>query len=97
MSTRDSKGRERRVEARRDANGDITLWLNGSALNAVSGRLMDIAQSGFRAQHNSPTLLPGHIVDFQLAGVNGRAQVVWTRILAEHVESGFLILAADGA
>jgi hypothetical protein len=95
MSTKDSKGRERRTEERRAASGEVTLWLNGAALTTVSGCLMDIAQSGFRAQHHSPTLLPGHIVEFQLAGVNGRAQVVWTRILAEHVESGFLILAAD--
>jgi hypothetical protein len=95
MSIKDLKGEERRAEARRAAHEEVTLWLNGSALTTVSGRLVDIAKSGFRARHHSPALLPGHIVDFQLGGVNGRARVVWTRIVAEHVESGFLILAGD--
>src|SRR5271157_2048675 len=95
MPTKDSKGNERRAETRRAANGEVTLWLNGSALTTVSGRLMDVAKSGFRAQHHSSELRPGHIVEFDLAGVNGRAQVVWTRILAERVESGFLILGPD--
>lgn len=95
MPTEDSKHSERRAETRRPARGEVTLWLNGSALTTVSGHLVDIAKSGFRAQHHSPALLPGHIVEFDLAGVNGRARVVWTRILAEHVESGFLILGPD--
>jgi hypothetical protein len=95
MPTKDSKYDERRAEARRAAGGEVTLWLNGSALTTVSGHLIDIAKSGFRAQHHSPALSPGRIVEFDLAGVNGRAQVVWTRILPEHVESGFLILGPD--
>ena len=95
MPTENSKGDERRAEPRRAANGEVTLWLNGSALTTVSGHLMDVAKSGFRAQHHSPALRPGHIVEFNLAGVNGRARVVWTRILAGRVESGFLILGPD--
>ena len=97
MPVKDSKHDERRVEARRVARGQVVLWLDGSALTTVSGHLMDIAKSGFRARHHLPTLRPGQIVEFEHVGVNGRARVVWTRILAEHVESGFLILAADGA
>jgi hypothetical protein len=95
MPTKDSKRDERRAETRQAATGEVTLWLNGSALTTVSGHLMDIAKLGFRAQHHSPALRPGHIVEFDLAGVNGRAQVVWTRILADRVESGFLILGPD--
>jgi hypothetical protein len=95
MPTENFKGDERRAETRRAANGEVTLWLNGSALATVSGHLVDVAKSGFRAQHHSPALRPGHIVEFNLAGVNGRAQVVWTRILAGRVESGFLILGPD--
>ncbi|MGA2269754.1 MAG: PilZ domain-containing protein [Bryobacteraceae bacterium] len=86
---------ERRAEPRRPAQGDVTLWLNGSRLATVSGRLLDIAKSGFRAQHRSLALLPGHEVEFEVNGVTGRARVVWTRILGEQVESGFLILARD--
>ena len=86
---------ERRAEERVTAEGDVTLWLNGSALAAVPGRLVDIAKSGFRARHRSPTLSPGTIVEFELPGVHGRARVVWTRIQGERIESGFLIVGRD--
>jgi hypothetical protein len=74
----------------------VTLWLNGSSLK-VPAHLLDTAKSGFRVRHRSPALLPGQIVEFELAGVNGRARVVWTRVLGERVESGFLILREDAA
>ncbi|MGA3023999.1 MAG: PilZ domain-containing protein [Bryobacteraceae bacterium] len=92
MPVEDSTNRERRAESRRPAEGKATLWLNGCA---VPGNLVDIAKSGFRARYRSPALLSGSIVEFELPGVNGRARVVWTRILGEHVESGFLIVARD--
>jgi len=56
---------------------------------------LDLAKSGFRAQHHLPALRPGHVVEFEFAGGNGRARVVWTRVLGDRVESGFLILAED--
>jgi hypothetical protein len=95
MTIDDSKHDDRRLEMRRMAAGDVTLWLNGSPLT-VSGHLIDLAKSGFRARHNSPTLRSRHIVEFEMAGVSGRARVVWTRVLGDQVESGFLILA-EGA
>jgi|HubBroStandDraft_1064217.scaffolds.fasta_scaffold476994_2 hypothetical protein len=95
MTIEDVKHDDRRGERRRMAAGDVTLWLNGSLLT-VSGHLMDLTKSGFRAGHSSPTLRSGHIVEFELAGVSGRARVVWTRVLADQVESGFLILAEGG-
>jgi hypothetical protein len=95
MTIEDSKHDDRRLETRRMAAGDVILWLNGSPLT-VPGHLMDLAKSGFRARHSSPTLRSGHIVEFELAGVSGRAMVVWTRVLGDQVESGFLILA-EGA
>ena len=95
MIIEDIKHDDRRVERRRMAAGDVTLGLNGSPLTCP-GHLMDLTKSGFRAQHSSPTLRSGHIIDFELAGVSGRARVVWTRVLGDQVESGFLILA-EGA
>jgi hypothetical protein len=97
MSNEDSKNQERRSEPRSPAQGPVTvtLWRNGSAITAVSGELMDIATSGFRAQHRAPTLRPGDIVEFERAGGKGLARVVWTRIMGEQVESGFLILAEE--
>jgi hypothetical protein len=94
MSIDGSRQDERRAETRRPADGGVKLWLNGSALT-VPGHLVDIARSGFRARHRLPALCPGHTVEFEFAGVRGRARVVWTRILGEHIESGFLILRED--
>jgi hypothetical protein len=99
MNTKDPKGDERRSEPRRAADGPVrmTLRRNGSVITAVSGHLVDIAESGFRAQHGAPTLRPGDIVEFERAGARGLARVVWTRIMGEEVESGFLILAEDAS
>jgi hypothetical protein len=96
MTTDDSIHDDRRAETRRTEPGDVTLWLNGSALT-VPGHLIDVAKSSFRARHNAPTLRPSHIVEFELAGVSGHARVVWTRVLGDQVESGFLILAEEAA
>ena len=95
MTTEDPIHDDRRAETRRTATGDVTLWLNGSPLT-VPGHLIDVTKSGFRARHNAPTLRSSHIVEFEVAGVSGRARVVWTRVLGDQVESGFLILA-EGA
>jgi hypothetical protein len=83
---------ERRSEPRRPASGPVALRLNGRLLATVPGLLLDIADSGFRARHASSALVPGEVVDFEFAGGEGRARVIWTRILGERVESGFLIL-----
>ena len=97
MPVENSRGPERRAEPRLPANGAVSLSLNGSVLGAVPGHLVDLARSGFRAEHRSPSLLPGHIVEFRFGGVSGRARVIWTRILGERVESGFMILPEEGA
>ena len=92
MTIEDSKHDDRRAETRLMVAGDVNLWLNGSPLT-VSGHLIDLTKSGFRAHHGSPTLRSSYIVEFELAGLSGRARVVWTRVLGDQVESGFLILA----
>jgi cold shock CspA family protein len=67
----------------RPAGGPEPVW----------GHLVDIANRGFRARHKARGLEPGQQVEFEIAGFPGRARVVWTRIVGERVESGFLILA----
>jgi hypothetical protein len=62
---------------------------------AIEGQLLDIAQSGFRARHECHTLFSGQVVEFQHARAQGRARVVWTRIVGDRIESGFFILPAD--
>ena len=87
---------DRRAEPRQPAHGPVSLRLKSGARVAVRGQLMDIAKSGFRTRHGLRTLRPGQEVEFEVAGLPGRARVVWTRILGEQVESGFLILAENG-
>lgn len=87
---------DRRAEPRRQAHGAVALRLKSGAKVAVHGELMDIAESGFRACHAMLTLRPGQEVEFEVAGYPGRARVVWTRILGDQVESGFLILPQTG-
>jgi hypothetical protein len=90
-----------RIEQRRDvrlaAGGEIRFRLDdrGSDVPArdVEGRLLDRSAGGFRAEHDCRELGCGQIVRYRSkASGKGRARVVWTRILGDRVESGFLIL-----
>jgi len=92
--------RDRRKEPRIAAEGEVVLAPEGPRPVLITARLCDISSSGFRAQHNSPSLETGTIVQFRdasAAGRNalagGRARVVWNRNVGGHWESGFLILA----
>ena len=87
---------EQRREPRRAA-GDEVLFLFGASLpdthdGTVRATLLDRSANGFRAQHDCAQLTCGQLVKFRLAKSKGLARVVWTRILGDRVESGFLIL-----
>jgi hypothetical protein len=58
----------------------------------ISALLLDVSSSGFRAIHQSCFLKSGLEVLFQHKFASGRAVVMWSRILPQVVESGFLIL-----
>jgi hypothetical protein len=60
------------------------------------GLLMDIAPHGFRACHDRFTLSSGELVDFVFEGHSGLARAMWTRIVDEHVETGFRICRENG-
>ena len=87
---------EQRREPRRAAEGEVRFLFgegmpnNGS--REVRGKLLDRSASGFRAQHGCQGLTCGQIVQFRLTASRGQARVVWTRILGDRVESGFLVL-----
>jgi hypothetical protein len=65
-------------------------------MRLIEGHLVDIAASGFRARHSCQSLTSGQDVSFARRGARGRARVMWTRISGDTVESGFLVLPADG-
>ena len=83
---------DRRTEPRLPASGQVKLRPEGFATISVPGQMLDINSGGFRARHSFQTLASGNIVEFAYGSVEGRARVVWTRILGAQVESGFLIL-----
>jgi hypothetical protein len=89
---------EQRAEPRHAAQGEVrfTFDESGSAKSSskeIRGKLLDRSTSGFRAEHDCSELTSGQVVRFQLAASsNGKARVVWTRILCGRVETGFLIL-----
>jgi hypothetical protein len=89
---RHSNASDRRAEPRRPADGAVMLRPEGLMSAPVPGRLVDVAGAGFRARHSAKALVSGQIVEFEFEGAEGHARVVWTRILGESVESGFLIL-----
>jgi hypothetical protein len=88
---------EQRAEPRHSARGEVWFAFDdgGSAKGAteIRGKLLDRSTSGFRAEHDCTLLTSGQAVRFRLApSREGRARVIWTRILGDRVETGFLIL-----
>lgn len=87
-----NSGAEQRREERKPASGEIWFVLEGPTSLKFKGRLIDSSASGFRASHSHAALLSGQPVSFRHSLGSGRALVMWSRILAPDVESGFLIL-----
>jgi hypothetical protein len=85
-------GVEQRREERKPASGEIWLVLESPGSLEFKGRLIDSSASGFRATHSHVALSSGQSVSFRHSLGSGRALVMWSRILAPDVESGFLIL-----
>jgi len=84
---------ERRRNPRREVQGVIFLKFLKSDLRSAPIRafLIDMSASGFRASHASKELCSDQEVTFFHDEGEGRARVVWTRIVGQSVESGFLI------
>jgi hypothetical protein len=83
---------ERRREIRRPANAEAELREPGVMAGAFTGRVLDASATGFRLRHGRLSLTSGQVVDFELEGRTGHARVMWTRIVGNEAETGFLIL-----
>jgi len=83
---------ERREEPRFAAKGKVRLQAEAAGSRTVKGTLIDTSASGFRARHDCYELTSGQIVTFEHRWAAGRARIMWTRIIGNLVESGFLIL-----
>lgn len=83
---------EQRREKRRPATGAVTVTMWGPRPVEVSGRLVDISDSGFRMAHTAPALETGEVVEFAHAEAAGTALVVWNRVAGDVTETGFFVL-----
>ena len=95
MSPHQSTTREQRREARRVATGKVRVSFTDPELSEIDGKLMDVSASGFRMAHHFAELQSGQIVEFSHVEASGRARVMWNRILAGGVETGFLVVNAE--
>jgi hypothetical protein len=83
---------DKRKEPRWPARGNVKLIVDDRAGLEIDGQLVDVSASGFRAAHTHPGLSNGQTVQFQHSRGAGQARVVWNRIIADQVETGFLVL-----
>jgi hypothetical protein len=83
---------DKRREARREASGQVRIVFTDPEPLEIDGRLMDVSASGFRMAHECASLRSGQLVEFAHPEARGRARVIWNRILAGGVESGFLVV-----
>jgi hypothetical protein len=85
---------EKRREARRSGSGTVRVTFTDPEPLEIDGRLMDVSISGFRMSHDCTSLHSGQVVEFAHIEASGRARVMWNRILAGGVESGFLVFTS---
>jgi hypothetical protein len=88
---------DRRKGTRIPAKGTVALFVDEPHAEPIRGHLMDTSSSGFRATHNFAGLRSGQHVRFRLPGAEGKALVVWNRIMDGGVESGFFIMRQSPA
>jgi hypothetical protein len=82
---------EQRRETRRLGHGNVLVRSENPGSRDIQGRLMDVSAGGFRMAHDCSALTAGQFVGFAHAEAKGQARVVWTRILNDSVESGFVV------
>jgi hypothetical protein len=83
---------EKRREPRREASGVVHVRFSDPQAVEIEGHLMDVSPGGFRMSHHFASLAAGQIVEFSHVEAKGRARVIWNRILADGVETGFLVV-----
>jgi hypothetical protein len=88
----DWPGIERRKEPRRPASGEVLLTISDPKPVMVRGQLRDLSESGFQVLHSFTSLRSGQEVLYSYSGGQGRARVMWTRVVPGSVSTGFLFL-----
>ena len=86
---------DRRVEPRQRADGLVRLFTLNDERLAIEGEMIDVSTSGFRLEHTNARVRSGEEYIFESPYSSGIARVMWNRILAEAVETGFFIVSSD--
>ena len=81
----------KRREVRRAASGAVRVRFANPQQTEIEGRLIDLSPSGFRMLHTCVALAAGQVVEFSHIEAAGQARVMWNRVLAQNVETGFFV------
>ena len=84
---------ERRRHPRRRAKGRVVLTYNDHESVVIDADLLDVGESGFRAEYGSQALKAGRFVRYRRGEFEGEARVVWTRWLNGKTQSGLAVLS----
>ncbi len=87
---------ERRRTSRYPSEGEVLLCSFDAPLSAIRGVLSDVSAEGFRATHYRVGLSAGQRVQFRHPFDGGTAIVMWTQVLGQKAESGFLVVGDKG-
>ncbi len=83
---------EQRKEERRIATGGVRVKFTDPEPLEIDGRLIDVSANGFRMAHDCQSLRSGQVVEFKHVEAAGSAQIMWNRIMAGGVETGFRVV-----
>jgi hypothetical protein len=86
---------DRRCEPRERADGLVRLFTVREERLVFEGDMVDVSHSGFRLEHTHQRISSGEEYIFESPYTSGIARVMWNRILAKTVETGFLIVSQE--
>src|SRR5713226_774272 len=87
---------EGRRSSRRPCSGEVLLLRDAHPFAEIRGTLCDISEEGFRVAHHCAELSAGQQVRFTHPFAQGVATLMWSRVVGENVESGFLVSDVEG-
>jgi hypothetical protein len=87
---------DRRREPRTQGGGSVVLLAEQPFRRWIEGSLLDMSRSGFRMSHRDGELEVGNSVEFWIGDRRGEARVIWHRIVADRIESGFVVWVDGG-
>jgi hypothetical protein len=83
---------ERRKEGRTEVQAAVQLFVDDPEPQAIPAFLLDLSKNGFRARYRRASLSSGSEIRFLHKRARGKARVMWSCVLPDVIESGFLIL-----